>query len=383
MSVYKPAKSRFFHYDFVFKGCRHHGSTGQETRRKALAVEAARREAIGLAAARSTSGRDPPERPVDIPTLDVAAAEWWEFKGKGLDRPETEDQRLARLSVAVNLVGAQLLVTEIRTNDIANAIKKRRGRLVRGKTVPANATVNREVIDIIRPVIRRACKLLDISPPPIDWGEVRLPEKKPKPREFQDGDLERIVNALPIWWRDFARFASRYACRLEEMFFTPADIDVEGRRLRLRDRKGGDDHVLPLLPDDLAVLSARKGRAEAAGLSTVWFRELKSGRLVALRYGGAKQAMRTAMTATGLRASQGAKGSHDFRRHAAIRILRASKNLKLTQKLLGHADIKSTLVYADVVEDDLRAGLEALSQAIPGAPASPIEDVQQKPRVKG
>ena len=374
MSVYKPAKSRFWHYDFVFKGSRHHGSTGQETRRKALAVEAARREAIGLAAARSPSGRDPPERPINIPTLDVAAAEWWDFKGRSLDRPETEDQRLARLSVAVNLVGAQLLVNEIRTTDIATAIKKRRGKLVRGKTVPSNATVNREVIDIIRPVIRRACKLLDISPPPIDWGEVRLQEKKPKPREFRDADLDRVVDALPIWWRDFARFASRYGCRLEEMFFTPADIDVEGRRLRLRDRKGGDDHTLPLMPDDLAMLSARKGRAEAAGLPTVWFRELKTGRLSGLTYNGAKQAMRTAMTVTGLRASQGAKGAHDFRRHAAIRILRSSNNLKMTQKLLGHADIKSTLIYADVVEDDLRAGLEALSRNSPEAASASTDN---------
>ncbi len=38
MSVYKPARSRFWQYDFVQNGRRFHGSTGQETRRAAEAV---------------------------------------------------------------------------------------------------------------------------------------------------------------------------------------------------------------------------------------------------------------------------------------------------------------------------------------------------------
>lgn len=41
MSVYP--KGRYWHYDFVYRGRRYHGSTGQETRRNAEAVERAKR----------------------------------------------------------------------------------------------------------------------------------------------------------------------------------------------------------------------------------------------------------------------------------------------------------------------------------------------------
>lgn len=362
MSVYKRGDSPHFHYDFQYKGHRFYGSTGAGTRAKALKVEVARREQAALDHARNLS---PTRRKSTVPTLDEAAAEWWEFKGKALGRPEDEKARETRLENAILLVGPEKLVTELRTADIAEAIRRRRGKLVRDKTVPSNATVNRDVIEVVRRVIRRACKLLEVSPPPIDWAELRLPEPKPKPRSFAADDLERLILELPLYVQDMARFAARYGCRLEELFFSLSDIDIEAQRVVLADRKGGDDHTLPLVGDDAAMLAARKGRAEAAGLDTVWFRQLKSGKLKPLTRRGVLQTFRRAMRSTGLHASQGAKGSHDLRRHAAIEMLRATGNLRAAQRLLGHADIKSTLVYADVDEADIRAGLESvLSRAI-------------------
>jgi integrase len=367
MSVYKPAKSPLWAYDFQYKGHRFHGSTGAKTKAKALQVEAAHREqaALSLARKEAPAGREGPR----IPTLDEAANEWWESKGKALGRPSDEAVRAVRLETAVSLVGKDKLITDIRTADIADAVRKRRGRLVHGKKVAANATVNRDVIDTIRPVIRRAFRLLDLSLPPIDWGAARLPEPKPKPRNLSADGIDKLLAALPVWYRDFARFGMRYGCRAEEMFFTPDDVDIENQRVRLADRKGGDDHVIPLVGDDAALMAARKGRAQAAGLKTVWFRELKSGKLKPLTRAGAIQAMRVAMRESGLHASQGAKGTHDLRRHAAIEILRATGNLRAAQRLLGHADIKSTLVYADVVEDDIRKGLEAMIAPKPAAQA--------------
>ncbi|MGZ3272428.1 MAG: tyrosine-type recombinase/integrase [Caulobacteraceae bacterium] len=388
MSVYKKKKSRLWLYDFVLKGHRFHGSTGQATRAKAERVEIALRESIALEMARTPPGEAFQLKIREIPTLDQAAQEWWEAKGVNLGSPETEKSRETLLAAAVELVGATTLVTAIRTADIAKAMQKRRGRLVRGKKVPANATVNRETIDTIRPVIRRAYKLLDMGSPPIDWGEVRMPEPKPKPRDYSADQVASIYDALPHWWQDFARFEARYGPRVTEMFFTIDDVDLggsdfKGARLLLRNRKGDDDHYLPLMHDDAAMLAARIGRARAAGISTPWFRELKSGRLKALKRGGALQAMRTAMRKCGLHASRGAKGSHDLRHHAGMQFLRATKNLRATQKLLGHANIQSTLVYAHVMDDDLREGLEALSRNSPEPPVAGEEKVEGKQRAKG
>lgn len=370
MSVYKPPKSPYFHYDFTYKGDRHYGSTGQKTRAKAEGVERAKREAVALEKARGVKAVGQA-----VPTLDEAAGEWWQFKGQALGKLSNEKERMDRLSAAVEFIGKNKLVTDIRTADIAEAMRKRRGKLVKNTgRVPANRTVNHEIIDTIRPVLRRAFDLMDLGNPAINWASCRLPERKPKPRDFQSADLGRLISDLPSWWQDFARLQSRYGFRLGEMFFKPGDIDPERRELRLRDRKGDDDHIMPLADDDSAMLAARKGRAEAAGLDTVWFRELRSGKLKALRYNGAKQALRRVMRTTGLHASQNAKGSHDLRRHAAISMLRSSDNTRTAQRLLGHSDIKSTMVYADVSSADLRAAIDALSRNC----AEPLDTSNEK-----
>lgn len=49
---------------------------------------------------------------------------------------------------------------------------------------------------------------------------------------------------------------------------------------------------------------------------------------------------------------------HDMRHTAATRLLRATGNLRLAQRLLGHSDIQTTTKYAHVTNDDLRDGLD-------------------------
>jgi integrase len=91
----------------------------------------------------------------------------------------------------------------------------------------------------------------------------------------------------------------------------------------------------------------------------------------ALSYFGAESAIRRALTATGLRARKGMKGAHDLRRHAGMRMLRATGNLRVAQRLLGHQSIQSTLVYAHAVENDLREGLQKLCGDRPAPASSP------------
>lgn len=357
MSVYKPAKSRFFQYDFQYQGRRLHGSTGQTTRRRALEVEQAKK----LAAAKGVS-----DRPADVPTIDQAAQRFWEehcqFKASA-------DDIEARLNTMVALVGPRTLVTEITAEVISKAIAKRRGKLVRGKKVPTNSTVNRDMIDTtLRPLLRRARKVWKIAGvPEIDWKEFRLEEPVPHPRDFSRENTTALQDALKPHWHDFARFEARYALRVSEMFFRPDAIDIEGRRLTVvrTVRKSKRAITIPLLDEDVAMLKGRIGRAKAAGLDTVWFRELKSGKLVALKYDNAVRHFGKAMTDSGLRASHGARGTHDLRHHGAMQTLRATGNLRTTMKLLGHASIQSTLVYAHALDEDVRAALEAVSRNSP------------------
>jgi len=370
VSVYKPAKGRYWLYDFVQQRHRFYGSTGQTTRRKAEDVERAKRFAAATGELTRSS----------IPTLDLAAQEWWEAKGRALkSAPDIE----ARLALCLKLIGRGKLVNEITTADVADAIRRRRGILTRGRTVASNATVNRDIIDTLRPVLKRAGKLLvKQSMPVIDWAELRLPEPRPKPKDFTTAEMASAYDATPEHLKEFAWFQAFYGCRIGEMFFHPDAVDVEGRRVTLRDRKGDDDHILPLTDDDAAMLAARVGRAKAAGLKTVWYRERK-GRLKPVTYRSALDALRKVMTATGLRASKGARGSHALRHHAGMQMLRDTGNLRMTQKLLGHASIQSTLVYAHAMEADLRAALAARPRHSPEQLTTDDEEADTIQKVSG
>lgn len=371
MSVYKPKLSPYYHYDFVFKGRRVHGSTGVETRRRAEAVERDIRNQLA-------------EGKLDDAAqmmLDHAAARWWEERGSALRAGPDRDRQIALL---ISLIGPQTRLVEIDTDRVNAAIQRRKKILVGSGAKarpPSNATVNRDIIDALRPILRRARKVWGAKGlPEIDWGELRLDEPKAKPKELTEAEFAAFLDSMSEYWRDLARFCRRYAVRISEAFFPLGALDVEDRlnaRVTLRARKGGDDHVIPLLPEDVDWIRARLSRAEAHKLETIWFRTSKTYRnkLYPLTRNGAIAAFRAAMTDTGLRSSKGLRGSHDLRRDGAMKTLRASKNLRVTQALLGHASIQSTLVYAHAIEDDLRAALAAVSRNSPETQSDASENV--------
>jgi integrase len=373
MSLYKPAKSRYFHYDFVQKGRRFHGSTGVQTRRKAEEVERKLRNDAALGLLDDGGAM----------TLGQAVERWWVEVGEELNTA-VDCQRI--IYVLLELFGEHTPLVDITQAKIAQAIQRRRQmafQKAKGanakKYLPSNATVNLEMIDrVLRPILRKAPYWGVKNLPAIDWKELRLPQPKPKALEFNAAELAAIAAACRSTWAPFIDFMSRYGLRLDEMFFPLAALDIEdpqSARLTIRDRKGGDDKVLPLLAKDAQMFVERVRRAKAAGLDTVWYRAEKqrkptdAPKLVAYTPAGAGIALRRAMTRTGLRAAKGARGAHGLRHHAAMKALRATGNIRTVQRLLGHADIRSTLVYADAVEDDVKGALAAVSRNSP-APAT-------------
>lgn len=383
MSVYRHSKSPVWHYDFQHKGRRFYGSTGVETRRAAEAVERRIRQQA------ATGELDDAARM----TLNQAAGRWWLERGAALKGGDRLEARIERMLAAV---GPAVPIGQITTAWLATAIERRRGTAITRapgqkarQYLPSNSTVNRDMIDTLRPILNRARKAWGAVLPEIDWAALRMREPRPRPRELAGGELDDVLAQLRPHWHDMVRLAARYGCRLGELFFSLDDLDVtdlDNARIRLRERKGGDDHTIPLLADDAAILAGRLGRARAAGLDTVWFRESRGRwpgaplRLHALTYHGASIAMRRAMTRSGLRAGKGMRGMHDLRHHSAMQILRGTGNVRMAQKLLGHADIKSTLVYAHAIEADVKAGLAALSRNSPEPHATNPENTDADQR---
>ena len=321
-------------------------------------------------------------------TIDAAAGQWWNEVGQHL---KGGDRLFARVERVVDLVGSTTRINAITTQAVSIAIQKRRGQTRTHSAekgakqyLPSNSTVNRDMIDTLRPILNRARKSWGAILPVIDWAELRLAEPKPRPKEFVGHELERMLAEVRPHWHDVIRFAATYGARLSELFFALDDVDVHDlnvARVRLRDRKGGDDHVIPLLPADAAAMAARLGRARAAKLETVWFREKRlpgpGGKVILkpLTQAGLEIAVRRAMDRSGLKAAKGMRGIHATRHHAGMQILRATGDIRLAQRLLGHADIKSTMVYAHAIESDVRAGLAKLSRNSPEPAPSASENV--------
>jgi integrase len=54
---------------------------------------------------------------------------------------------------------------------------------------------------------------------------------------------------------------------------------------------------------------------------------------------------------------------HDFRHNLATKLLRETGNLKLVQRALNHADIKTTTRYAHVLDNEVAEAMERVTES--------------------
>lgn len=340
MSVYKPKASPYWAYDFVVKGHRFHGSTGALTRRDAEAYERRVRGQIA---------RGEFEDAGDM-SLDVAADRWFEEKVRG-SASEADVER--RVAIVLTCIRKTMPIRAITAGVVSDAIVKRKAM----REGIAGATINRDIIAPLRAILRRARKIWGASNmPEIEWKELVQAERTGIVREFTAEEEANWLAACPSDLERLAlRLLLRYGMRFGELWFDPADLDVTGKRLTLRDRKAKEfaELTLPLLPEDARDLGRRAAVALAAGAEDIW-----GLRYWQLHYRLSKAAERAKV--------RPGRIIHGARHHAGTRIARASGNLAVAKKLLGHASITSTVRYAHAMESDVRGALESMSRNSPG-----------------
>lgn len=377
MSVYRPKASRFWQYDFVLKGHRFHGSTGQETRRAAEAIE--RRYRLEAAEGRlgDTGGL----------TIDQAAGRWWIEVGE-TRRDASIEKRLGNL---VALLGPRTRINAIETRHVSAAVQKRLAQTYQRSEAEnakryrvAPATVNKEVVDLLRRILRRAKIVWGAQGlHEIDWKALRLNEPESPIVYFTAAQQAAWFSQCDPVTAVALRLLLTYGFRKSELFFPLSGFDPDGPRLVLQNRKRGAITV-PLRAGDAAHIATRVGRAQAAGLDTVLYeaeldqdgREL---RLVALTYHGLTARLRSAARRAGITV----RGPiHGARHHAATVAVRRSGSLRTAGRLVGHADYRSTLRYAHALEEDvLRAlGEDVSSRNSPEVPAPLGHIVEGKQR---
>lgn len=358
MSVYKPARTRLWLYDFQHKGQRFHGSTGQESRRAAETYERNLRVKMaegGASAIQQTVDTSPREM-----TLDTAIGKWWYEYGSGLGSADDQEAHLDHWN---NLIGRNKKLGAIKLSTIRTAIAKRRAIPYRGK-LPSTTTINRFIA-----ALRMVWNYVDDEDDPlpaIKWRKLTSTENNTRVREMTDSQYDAVLvaaDARADWGALFVDVLATYGPRMGEMFVGPECLEPAHERWRIPKaaRKRPVDLVLTLSSTHTAALAARQTRALAADLPHLWYDDV--GKLRPVSRDRANYLVRAALADAGLVDFH----IHDLRHHAATRLLRATDNLSMVKAALGHASIQSTMRYAHIQESDLRAGFARLSRNSPEA----------------
>ena len=274
-----------------------------------------------------------------------------------------------RLEILSRLVGPKTRLVDITTKVVGRAIEKRRGEgYARAPGEDAkryelsNATVNADIVKPLRRILNRARRTWEVKGlPEIDWEALLLPEKETDIIIYTADQQRAWLDECDVNAAMVLTMLLTYGFRFGEVFFPPQAYIPDGPSLVLNNRKKGS-HLVPLRAVDARQIAARAGRAQAAELDTIWFEEDAKGDLQPITYQAMQSRLRKAAKRAGLTAP---RLIHGTRHHVGTSLLAETGNLKLTQKALGHRDIKSTLVYAHALDEGLRAALEGRNSPSP------------------
>lgn len=360
MSVFirSDAKDKTYSYDFRLRGRRFSGGTGRTTRREAEQVEEARRKEAAELMKLEAAAASP------LPDLEAACARYWHEVGQHL---ANAPQRLWSLDWLLDHFGAAKPLHDIDDRDVASMVARRRGEFIPRRKVPrrvSNATVNRTVTEPLKDLMTRAQRVWKVPVKPIDWKLHLLAEPRERVREASAGEEASIMAELERGYEDALRFAILSGCRRAEILGLEwSRVDFFGRQFTVIG-KGDRKRVIPMSQELFELLWAQRGHHDKAvftyeakrTLRVAGVARLVRGRRYPLTEAGLKSAARRAIARSGTEDFR----FHDTRHTAATRVLRKS-NLLVVQKLLGHADPSTTAKYAHVMQEDIRAALDAAS----------------------
>jgi integrase len=358
MSLVKDARSPFWRFDFQIGGRRFFGSTKCTTRREAEAVERAEKEKakrhVAQAQAAATSLR-----------LDDVAGRYWQEVGQHHAGARNTERQLGYL---IDFFGKDMVITDIGDGDLTKLVAWRRGHQSRGGKLISPFTVN-DTTQQLRELFSRA-KLwgvrFDHEP---RWREHWLKEPQERVRELHEEEGECLDAAMREDYGAFFAFAKASGLRLRECLLLWSEVDWSARRIT---KPGKDDRLvsIPITSAIREILWPLRGHHPEHVFTYVAARSRdgrEQGERHPLTYSGVQTAWRR------LRRRAGVVGFrfHDFRHNLGTKLLRETGNLKLAQRALNHASIRSTVRYAHVLDDEVAEALEQVQNPPKISPTLP------------
>jgi len=135
-----------------------------------------------------------------------------------------------------------------------------------------------------------------------------------------------------------------------------------GERLVRTTGKGGRAVIIPITPTIASILWPLRGHHPERVFTYVARRtrgEKVKGQCYPLTVNGAKSMWRRLREKAGLESFR----FHDIRHDVGTKLLRDTGNLKLVQKALNHADIKTTTRYAHVLDEEVAKALDSFQKS--------------------
>jgi integrase len=387
MSIYIPkrkdgtSKSPFYQYDFVLKPAgqteprRFTGSTGVRTLKAARQVESAIRESAALGKLDQAM------------TVRQATDKYWIEIGQHAPTKHAKRQQLLCLADLCEYYGADVPLMSITPKAVAEAAAKRaacpvlRKKRINGELLwaptdkmPAPATVNRQVVEPMRRILRRAKKTwgLTIDLERFQWGGTDgLKMREPAER----------IRALTVdeelrWWDaldpDYHLIAELYLIsgKRQSNWLGVSKFRVDLRagtvRMDVLKKKQPEETVVELTARELEIVTEAYHQDPK---STILFtapsqrpRDKGARRPITARmlYDHLKAAFRTAEMPD--------VRPHDLRHTFATRALHKRPDIPGLMKAMDHASIASTMRYAKIADRVAREMRASVSRAVPSRP---------------
>jgi len=368
--LYKQQGSKFWWYAISHRGRLIRRSTGQTDVKKARNVLKAKRDELAAARGGYTTISGPGARRVSV--ADRLAALLRDYQLRGV---RSLPQVRAHLGFPPKPDGKPRTILEAfgreRVVDLSeDAIDEYiRQRLAAGARP---ATVNRET-QLLGQAIRPFLQKQRLPVPPIR----KLPEDNTREGFFSRAEIESAIKHLPADLRDFTRWAYLTAWRKGEIASLRwADVDVEGRTLRLSWRRSKNKKARTMaLAGELAAIIERRSAARTAlivkGLQTdrVFFREDGSS------IQDFKKSWASACKAAGI----AGRLFHDLRRSGVRNMTRAGVSRKVATAISGHRTEAIFARYDIADEEDLKAAVVKTQAYIDTLPTVPSKSQPPPP----
>jgi integrase len=294
--------------------------------------------------------------------IDHLAARFFLAKGQHDAGADATSKNVARL---VDYFGATKPLTEIDDAAVTKMVAWRRGQRVKGgddAALIAPATVNRSATKMLQRLFMFAKSegvRFDHEP---KWSRHWLKEPEERVRELQDGEADALDAAMRDDYASFFEFVRATGMRQKECVTLRWSEVNFGTKQIVKLGKGGRRVTFPIgdsLREIIFPLQGQHPEFVFTYVAVYGNRRLGivRGQRHPLTLSGTKAAWRR------LRAKAGVTGFrfHDYRHDFGTKVLRETGNLKLAQKALNHRDIKSTLRYAHVLDEDVAAAIERVA----------------------